>query len=94
MKEITLRNFITMLTIIGDYREKKIDLRRLVDSLEGSIDALEDKLPEEFYLEWHKHWNKLEVVLALGQEGEGDYVLTELKFLEMLIEIMITPDNK
>lgn len=89
MDETTLRIFKTMLTLIEDYRDNKIDLRWLVNSLEGSINTLEEIMSKEFFMGWHKHWNKLEVVLALGRDDEVDYILTELKSLETLIDNMI-----
>jgi hypothetical protein len=94
MEETTLRNFKTMLTFLSDYREHKIDLRWLVDALEGSINALEEKMSGAFFLEWHRHWDKLEVVLALDKEDEVAIVLTELNSLEMLIEKTINQERK
>jgi hypothetical protein len=86
MEETTIRNFNTMLTLIDDYRRHKINLRWLVNSLEGSINALEERMSTEFFLEWYRYWNKLETVLALGKDDEFEYVLSQLRHLEVLIE--------
>jgi hypothetical protein len=89
MEITTLRNIDSMLTLIGDYRGHKINLRRLVVGLEGSINSLEEKLSKEFFLEWHRHWDKLEIVSALGKDDEVIYIDSELRQLELLIRNMI-----
>lgn len=86
MEENTIRIFRRMLSFMDDYRNHKIDLRRLVNSLEGSKNSVEEFLSEEFCSGWHKHWNKLEIILALGRENDVETIIMEIKSLEMHIK--------
>jgi hypothetical protein len=86
MKEHTIRNLTQVLTLISDYRENKIGLRYLVDSLEGIISALEERMSDDFYTEWDRSWAALEIALALNQEeSRSNKIQDKLNILELLI---------
>lgn len=53
----------TMIKLIEDYLENKIEFRYLVNSLEGLIDASEIK-NKEVVKEWYSHWGPLEMINA------------------------------
>ena len=83
-----------MLNVIEDYRLNKIDLRNLVDSLEGSLSALEEKLPSEFYNDWYEHWGELEIILSLGIENaRQEKISRKLIQIESLINNIINPPD-
>jgi hypothetical protein len=86
MQEQTLRQLVRALALIHDYREQNIGLHYLVDSLEGTILSLEERMPESFYAIWDKSWSQLEIALALEQESlyQGE-IQKELKNLETLL---------
>jgi hypothetical protein len=66
MNDHTLRIIRRMIRLIDQYKEGSINLRTLVDGLEGSINALEEKLSEEFYAQWHKYWFELYMIYDLS----------------------------
>ena len=70
------------LSLINDYIEDRISLSRLVSSLEGSLNALEEKMPDQFYKLWYVYWSNLEIVLSLGIKPE-----TKQKIIGDLIEL-------
>lgn len=86
MQEQTLRKLVRALALINDYREQNIGLRYFVDSLEGTILSLEERMPESFYEIWDKSWSQLEIALALEEESlyQGE-IQRELKNLETLL---------
>lgn len=72
--------------LINNYRSKDISFEQLVRSLEGSLNALEEILPEEFYKLWYSYWGNLETALALGIETHAQKEITEdLEDLEKAI---------
>jgi len=96
MQEQTLRKLARALALINDYREQSIGLRHLVDSLEGTILSLEERMPESFYAIWDKSWSQLEVALALEQESiYQNEIQKELKNLEiLLLEFLPKPKDE
>ncbi len=56
--------------LIADYERGAASLGRLVRDLEGSLDALEEKLPDAFYAGWFGCFGELEIAVALGGDGE------------------------
>ena len=73
-------------SFIMDFRHGKINLRNLVEILEGSINGIEERLPESFLAIWDDHWGNLEVHLALDNEQtERTAILDDLKCLEKAI---------
>ena len=68
MTDHTLRLFEQMMFRLEAYEADAISLRSLVDGLEGSFNALEERLPDAFYQEWFQYWGKLEEKLALSDE--------------------------
>jgi hypothetical protein len=81
-REILVRS----LSLIKDYRDKKISLSSLVKSLEGSLNAIEENLPKNFYDSWYSNWGDLETVVALGNESEALLSISyDLDKLEQLI---------
>lgn len=94
MQEQTLRKLARVLVLINYYREQNIGLRQLVDSLEGTILSLEERMPESFYAIWDESWSQLEIALALEQEAAyQDTIQQELNNLEKLIS-EILPKQK
>lgn len=76
-----------ILVLINDYKNNKINLKRLVDSLEGSLNSIEEKIPDEFTKLWYLHWGNLEIILALGIEIQSkEEILNELEKLEKIIQ--------
>jgi hypothetical protein len=76
-----------LLIFIDEYKNCKISLRQLVSALEGSINALEENLPQEFYCLWYRHWGTLDTALALGVEIKNKKeILEELEELRKLVE--------
>jgi wobble nucleotide-excising tRNase len=74
------------LSVIHSYRRNDISLGQLVSSLEGSLNALEEKMPEEFYSLWYSYWGNLETALALGIESQAQKEISEdLDVLEKTI---------
>ncbi len=65
MNDHSKRILHAMLLLFDDFELKTISLERLVDGLEFSLKALEEKLPKDFYLQWYEHWGDLETVNAL-----------------------------
>ena len=68
--------------LISKYRDGEINLSYLIDSLEGSINALEEKLPFDWNEKWVMNMIELETYLALRLETEG-----KLEILETLVEL-------
>jgi hypothetical protein len=68
MTDHTLRLFTQMMACLERFETHAIDLRSLVDGLEGLFNALEERLPAVFYEEWYQHWRSLEEKLALSDE--------------------------
>ena len=95
MQAPTRRKFVRALRLINDYREKQIGLGYLVDSWEGTLDSLEERMPEEFYNVWFEAWGELEVVLALQEEAsQQDQIQRGLKGLEKLLSEVVGPDSE
>jgi hypothetical protein len=55
---------------INKYRAEEIVLSSLIDILESSIDALEEKLPQEWVSKWIELVSHLEICSVLGLENE------------------------
>ena len=86
MNEHTRRILRQMLTLLGEYQRGIANLRYLVDGLEGSLNAVEEELPEAFYTQWYIHWGGLEQILAAGTERKHRMeILEEVKMLEALL---------
>ena len=74
------------LSLINSYRNRDTGLSYLVRSLEGSLNALEEKMPEEFYNSWFSFWGDLETILALGTEAQAQKdIIDDLEGLEKII---------
>ena len=68
------------------YKKSEIDLDYLVNLLEGSINALEEKLPQEFYDAWFSSWSDLEICLAQGKQNiYRDELLIEIEKINSLV---------
>ena len=79
-------------SLISSYRKNDISLGQLVVLMEGSLNALEEKMPEEFYKLWYFHWGNLETALALGIESQAQKEITEdLEDLEKVINSFSFP---
>ncbi len=76
-----------MISLINRYRkEENLNLLSLVNSLEGSLSAVEEKLPQSFYDNWYKCWGGLEMYLAMGLENDRKReILENLARLERLV---------
>ena len=66
MRPYTTQILSKLINYIDLYLESKITLRELVEHLEHSLNALEEKLPEAFYPNWNEHWGNLEIELAMS----------------------------
>ena len=94
MTEHTERILHRMVKIINQYKNGEVTLPYLVNSLEGSISAIEEPLSEAFKEIWYKHWGNLEIVLALNEEeGKRNDILADLDGLEVLIKQTINKTN-
>jgi hypothetical protein len=79
-----------MLFQISKYRLGEIRLDILIDSLSGSIDALEEKLPSEWKDSWTIQIVNLDTYLALGlEEGKKSDILEDLNQLDELIKELL-----
>jgi len=79
-----------MLLLLSKYRLGEIDLSYLFDSFYGSIDALEEKLPDEWKDRWTSKMLDLDTYLALGLEAERKSdILEDLMQLDQLIQELL-----
>ena len=82
MNDHTRRILTRMRDLLEAHSADKMELRELVDSLEWSLNAVEERLPSDFYSAWYDAWGTLEQVLALGTEvnraGEISHAITAL----------------
>jgi hypothetical protein len=73
--------------LISKYRDGEVNLSYLIDSLEGSINALEEKLPFDWKEKWVRNMIELDTYLALRLETEQkSEILETLVELDQLIE--------
>jgi hypothetical protein len=89
--DVHTRNIIgKMATMLQEFKKRKVNLRALVDGLEGSINALEEKLPDSFYTKWYSHWGSLEQYLATGSEKQfKKEIIMEVEALEGLLDEVV-----
>ena len=91
MNKQTQRIFRQMVILINQYKGEKIAFSYLVNSLDGSLNAIEEHLPSSFYENWAEHWIHLDTILALGTEKtEQELLSNELDALEDLIQRLIS----
>jgi hypothetical protein len=91
MNQQTISIMTRVLEIIDLYKKNEVGLRYLVDSLEGSINALEEELPKEFYNDWFNSWVPLELFLALGKETiNKEKIIIELERLHNLVTKLLS----
>ncbi len=89
--EHTNRIVYRMVLMLTDYRDGRLNLRYLIDSLEGSLTSIEEKMPDDFLKGFYEHWGNLEQWLALGLEEERrQEILTEVKSLEKFLSNYVT----
>lgn len=87
MNEHTQRILERMLSLLNQFKKGEVALSHLVNSLEGSLSALEEELPRAFYSGWYEHWGELETYLALDLEKERSLdILKEIEALDVLIK--------
>lgn len=80
-----------MLILLKEYQQGMSTLREVVDSLEGSLNALEERLPDSFYTEWFTHWENLEQIVAMGTEhNRREIALEEVMALQSLLSQYVT----
>jgi hypothetical protein len=85
-----------MLSLLRDFQQKQISLHYLVDGLEGTYNAIEQKLPKAFDLKWYEHWGALETILAVTVEGlsteqqNESAIAVECHALELLIRAYLS----
>ena len=60
----TKRILLRMFNAIENFENEKSSLQSLVDFLEGSLNAIEEKFPETFYSDWFSNWGNLEIAWA------------------------------
>jgi hypothetical protein len=68
MYQSTLNILQGIMITIKNYNDNNQSLRKIVDDLEGSVNAIEEKLSNKFYSNWQTHWGNLEIILAMGFE--------------------------
>lgn len=91
MNEHSVRILSRIPLFLNKYRAGEITLSGLISVLEGSIDALEEKLPEEWMNKWIELVGNLEICSALGLESERKLsIIDNLRQLDLLI-LQITP---
>jgi hypothetical protein len=87
MNEKTSRILNRILLLLSNYRLGETNLAYLVDSLDGSLGALEEKLPDEWRDRWSRKMIELDTYRALGLEMERKSdILENLKQLTRLIQ--------
>jgi hypothetical protein len=92
VNEQTKRILARMRIQLEEYLQRPTDLAGLVDSLEGALDALEERLPDSFYTDWFDHWGNLEQIRASGtQEDRRGEVVEEVSGLVALLNEEIVP---
>ena len=90
MNDHSNRILSRMLLLVSKYRLGEINLAYLVDSLDGSLDALEEKLPDEWKDKWSRKMIGLDTYLALGLEAEKrSEILENLVQLDKLIQELL-----
>jgi len=81
-------SYVHILT--SKYRDEEICFSYLIDSLSGSIDALEEKLPSDWEDKWVTKMAELDTYLALGLETERKLdILEDLMQLDQLIQELL-----
>lgn len=94
MQEVTANKLSRVLSQIADYQAGKIELRYLVNALEGTILSMEEKLPKEFLSAWQRVFINLETIYALEKENVlKNEIKDELEKLETLIADIL-PDSE
>lgn len=86
MTDHSIRLLQKMLSLLEDYQTGRLGLRHLVDGLEGSFNALNEKLPDGFYIDWHLYWDRLEEKLALSSDEPQGEELYRTKALDLVAE--------
>lgn len=91
MNEQTYSIMNRILENIKLFKKNEVGLNNLVTILEGSINALDENLPQEFYTAWMNSWSELEICLALGkQDIYKDDILKEVEKLNNLVAAYIS----
>ncbi len=86
MQEGTTNKLRSCLDLIADFRAEKIQLKYLVDSLDGILLSIEEPLPQEFLSVWQDALFDLESIYALGKEKVlRNEIKEEIERLEQLI---------
>jgi hypothetical protein len=95
MNQISRSILERIFLIIRDYELGKTNLTYLIDSLDGSISALEEKLSSNFYANWTRPMLTLDTFLALDLEkSEKEKISLALNKLRQIIkEELELPDN-
>jgi hypothetical protein len=68
MNQHTISVMTKMTQMLSEYEAGKLNLRYLVDSLEGSINVIEEKMPADFMNRWYEYWGDLEIILSSNEE--------------------------
>jgi hypothetical protein len=92
MKDHSLRVLLRLISIIDRYKNKEISLNELINSLEGSIYSLEEKLPEDFVCKYNQYILNLDTAVGLGIELKAKTEISE--DLENLKNIILEQINK
>jgi hypothetical protein len=86
MEQQTKSILLRALSLMKDYKNSSISLQQLVEALEGSLKALDERLSEAFYREWYNHFVNLDVAVALGIEKMNkEDILNDVNQLEKII---------
>lgn len=94
MKPQSLRIFNQILLLIKKYESGDIELNYLLDSLDGSLNALEENIPSGWKDRWLREIIELDTYCALGIEmGKKLEIQDNLQELTLLINEIINVLN-
>ena len=73
MNSHTVRILRYAYLLLEKHEQNKVSLKYLVDSLEGSYTALEEKLSQDLVDGWFDHWEPLKYILEMNIAFEKKY---------------------
>jgi|WetSurMetagenome_2_1015567.scaffolds.fasta_scaffold144175_2 hypothetical protein len=96
MNQQTYAILLQMLFTISDYKNSKINLEQLANTLQGSLDAVDENFPEEFYKKWYEHWITIDTGIALSYNAriqQRQIFFEEVAELEKIIKGYLSIDT-
>lgn len=83
MNKQTLRILRQAVLIVEDFERGEHSLAYTVAALEGSLRAIEEKLPQTFMKNWYEHWGSLEEINAT-QNSDGSGAVDPIQYARAL----------